>query len=182
MKLIYDYFNEEIDYPQDICDNILPYNTVLCEVSNTLLDGFINYVKPLACYVLDSYVDIDEQIEKDRAHVSLKNDRYSYFYFHGTKMELIGAINLGILQITHTKLSMFGDDIVILSKIAENKYMFFWYHMSGRCDIGRIMTTDSDNLVIQSVFNWLDSMVKEGTTKGFNKLNINNFFEGWISF
>lgn len=182
MKTIYEYFNVEMPFPSDICENILPYNTVLCEVSTTFLDGFINYVKPLICFVLDSYVDIDEQIEEKSAIVSLKNDRWKYFYFKGTKRELIEGINSGTIQITHTKLHIFGDDIVLLSKVTDNKYMFFWYHMSGRCDIGRILTNDTEADIIKSVYNWLEKMKSDDEIKGFNELKVENFIEGWVSF
>lgn len=182
MKTIYDYFDNKISYPQDICDNILPYNIVWSEVPTTLLDGFINHVTPLVCFVLDSYVGIDEQIEENRAHVSLKNDRFNYYYFKGTKRELIKGINSGVIQITHTKFHLFGDDIVILSKIADKKYMFFWYHMSGRCDIGRILTDRSEAELIKSLKTWLHNMKSDDNIKGFHELKIENFIEGWCSF
>ena len=182
MKTIYDYFEEDIEYPTDVCDNLLPYNTVLSEVSTTLLDGFINYVTPLKCILIDDYVNIDDEIEKDRAHVSDKKDRFNYYYFKGTKRELIAGINSGVIQITHTNLHMFGDDIILLTKIANGKYMWFWYRMSGRCDVGRFKTTDSENEIIESINNWLNEMKEEGRIKGYSNLNIRNFLEGWISF
>lgn len=182
MKTIYDYFEEEVEYPMDLCDNMLPYGTVLCEVSTTLLDAFINHTKPLLCFVLDDYLGAEGTIEKGRAHVSNKETVFDYYYFEGTKRELIQGINTGAIVVNHTNLHMFGDDIVILSKIAEGKYMWFWYHMSGRCDVGRFKTKDSDEEVCKYAHTWLKEKVSDNSIKGYHKLKIENFLTGWVSF
>jgi hypothetical protein len=94
---------------------------------------------------------------------------------------------------THTKLSQFGDDIIILSEIGENTYMFFWFDMDvSDCYIGRFETTDSKDKVIDSLTNWLNKQKEENEGKefyegidngiwGYHELPL-SFLEGWISF
>jgi hypothetical protein len=182
MKKIYEYFDSGLLCPEDICDNILPYNKVLCNITTPFLDGFINYVQPLVCFVLDHYIDIDFPIEDDRLCVSPKNDRFNHYYFKGTKRQLIQGVNSGNIQIINTKFHFLGDDIVILTKIADKKYMIFWYRMSGFSDIGRILTDDNESDVIKSVSSWLKEMKSKGDITGFHKLKIKNFLDGWLSF
>jgi len=92
MKTIMSYFDETVEYPQDIALNPVPMNTLWCYVSSTFLNGFINHVTPLKVFVLDRYEpDKTEKIKKLKRQI-------------------------------HTKLSQFGDDIIILSEIGENTF------------------------------------------------------------
>ena len=163
MKTIMSYFDETVEYPQDIALNPIPMNTLWCYVSSTFLNGFINHVTPLKVFVLDRYEpDKTEKIKKLKRQI-------------------------------HTKLSQFGDDIIILSEIGENTYMFFWFDMDvSDCYIGRFETTDSKDEVIDSLTNWLNKQKEENEGEEFYE-GIDNgiwdyhelplsFLEGWISF
>lgn len=163
MKTIMDYFEDTIDYPNDIALNPIPMNTLWSYVSSTFLNGFINYVTPLKIFVLDRY-------EPDKTE-EIKN----------------------LKKQAHTKLGQFGDDIIILSKIGNNVYMFFWFDMDvSDCCIGRFETTDSKNEVIISLTNWLDEQKAENAGKEYQEMMDNgilnyhelpmSFLEGWISF
>ena len=84
IKTIMDYFDDEVEYPNDVALNPLPMNTFWSYISSTFLNGFINYVEPLKVYVLDRYEDdkTDEVLNLPKQY--------------------------------HTELSQFGDDIILL--------------------------------------------------------------------
>ena len=71
--------------------------------------------------------------------------------------------------------------------------MFFWFDMDvSDCSIGRFETSDSKNIVFESLKNWLDEQKKENEGKIFQEqydngiLNYHelpvSFIEGWVSF
>lgn len=183
-KEIWNYFNENIEYPKEISHNPIPYGTVWSYVSSTFLNGFINYVRPIYCCVIDRYTPDDEEIK--------------YNDFNGTKKELLDLILSNKFDIHHTKLNCFQDDIIILARIlTENndldKYMFFWFDMDcSDCCIGKFETNDSEDTVIESIKNWLNREKREnhGFTVQVNRDNgiINyhelpiTFISGWVSF
>jgi hypothetical protein len=163
MKTIMNYFEDVIEYPDDIALEPIPMNILWSYISSTFLNGFINYVKPLKIYVLDRYSpDKTDEINNLKSQV-------------------------------HTDLGQFGDDIIMLCEIEPNKYMFFWFDMDvSDCSIGRFETSDSKNIVFESLKNWLDEQKKENEGKVFQEqydngiLNYHelpvSFIEGWVSF
>jgi hypothetical protein len=167
-KTIMDYFNDEVEYPNDVALNPLPMNTFWSYISSTFLDGFINYVEPLKIYVLDRYAD-----DKTDAVLNLSKQ-------------------------CHTKLSQFGDDIILLGKIENNedslnKFMLFWFDMDvSDCCIGRFETTDNNETVFEALVNWLEEKKAENKGKVFHESYDNgvlgfhelpkSFIEGWVSF
>ena len=187
-KSIWDYFNEKIEYPKEVAHETLPYGTVWCYISSTFLNGMINYVKPISCFVVDRYTHDDEEVGAGSSH----------FKWDGSKRELIDAIIAGEKEIYHTYLNCFSDDIIILTKIETNKdddglYMFFWFDCDvSDCCIGKFKTKDKEEDVIQSVKNWLDDNKEDN--KGLKILpNTDNgilnytelplsFLRGWIKF
>lgn len=158
MKTIFDYFENDIEYP-NVCDGIiLPFNTLYSEVSSNFLDAFINGCEQhIICYTLDYYrEDIIE------------------------KRKLIDDINVYGYSGTHTKVSKIQDDVFIISKI-DDGYMLFWYHLSGRCDIGRFTTNDTIEQIEDSVINWLEKM-KQDSISGYSKIIANKYLKGWVGF
>jgi len=196
-KKIWDYFEDYSEYPKEIARNPIPYGTVWTYVSSTFLNGFINYVKPICCFLLDRYTPDNKNIG-DR-NISYQNkDEREWLKFDGTKKELKDKIISGEIKMYHTSLDCFGDDIVILSEIeTENdeigKYMFFWFDMDcSDCSIGKFETIDTKEEVIQSVINWLDDcrlkkqnkIVEEHSDSGiinYTELPI-SFLSGLIKF
>ena len=155
-KIIWDYFQDDMEYPKNIIDNPIPYGEVWTYVSSTFLNGFINYTDPLACFVIDRYTSPDKE------EIQFKE-------FKGMKKDLIESILSNDFKMVHTKLNCFDDDIIILGKIDSNdelfnSFIFFWFDMDvSDCSIGKFKTSDSEEDVIQSVINWLDN------EKEFNK-------------
>lgn len=168
MNTIMDYFNDEIEYPQDVALEPLPINTLWSYISSTFLNGFINYVKPIKVFVLDRY--------KDDKTEEIKN----------------------LKPQPHTNLHHFGDDVIILAEIENHEggvkmYMLFWFDCDvSDCRIGRFETSDFSTVVIQSLVNWLDEMKKENEGRVFSQdydngvLNYHEvpltWLSGWLSF
>ena len=154
---IFDYFNNTTEYPTILNDDILPYNELWSDVSPLFLEAFINHCHShLLCYSLDYYLTEEE------------------------KLFNLNKIHTNEFTSTHARISQLNDDVVIISKI-KNGYMFFWYHFSGRCDIGRFTTTDTIELIEQNLINWLENMKCENIT-GYRKLEVSHFLKGYIRF
>ena len=196
-KTIWDYFDDNIDYPNEVAHNPLPYGTVWCYISSTFLNGFINYVKPIKVYQLDRYECEDEPQEVDYRD---KGDYgANWKKFTGTKAELRKLVLDEKIQFSHTKLHLFGDDITLLAEIENNeedgkgRYMFFWFDCDvSDCCIGKFETTDTKEEVIQAMVNWLEETKEENKGKivepnydngivNYTELPI-SFLEGWLKF
>jgi hypothetical protein len=142
MKNIFDYFDETVDYPSNVVEDPIPYGICWNYISSTLLNGFINYVKPIAIYAIDRYTPDDEEIT-----VHEHDDNMNWKNTTATKKEIRDRIINGKIQSFHTDLHILQDDIVILAKLnnetkffqpnwikeimPENKYIFFWFD----CDV-----------------------------------------------
>lgn len=155
-KTILDYFESSVEYPENPALNILPWNVYWYNISDTFLNGFINYVTPLKIFVLDRYSDPKEP-EK-----------------------------LNFTDNCNTKLSFFHDDIVLLSRIGDEKqgmYMFFYFDMDvSDCCIGRFKTTDIEADIFEALLNWLEEEKNDSAdVKGYHELPT-SFINGWVSF
>lgn len=193
-KKIWDYFDDTIEYPKNVIDNPIPYGEAWTYISSTFLNGMINYANPISCYVVNRYRKEDDMVQ---ASVCDRGKFGNWYNFKGTKKELINAIISGDKEVYHTKLSCFEDDIIIVAKIEDdysddnNKYIFFWFDMDvSDCSIGKFKTTDSEQMIICSVENWLtEEFTKnkeheerhEADSPGYYKLPL-SFLKGWISF
>lgn len=198
-KTIWDYFDDNIDYPNEVVHNPIPYGTVWCYISSTFLNGIINYVKPISCFVLDRYTADDENVSDRNFTVCNKGEFGKCHKWEGTKKELIKAITTGEKEMYHTDMNCFGDDIALLAEIETNeedgkgRYMFFWFDCDvSDCCIGKFETTDTKEEVVQSMINWLDESkeenkgktVEEGYDNGivnYSELPI-SFLKGWLKF
>lgn len=198
-KKIWDYFNDNIEYPKNIADNPIPYGEVWTYVSSTFLNGFINYAKPVACYVVNRYTLENEDISDRNVSICDKGEFGKWHEFSGTKKEFIELIVSGKKEMYHTSISCFSDDIIILARIEEdyknekgmNKFIFFWFDMDvSDCSIGRFKTQHCERQVIESVENWLEEEFNKNRNHesdhveaeaGFYRLPV-EFLKGWIKF
>lgn len=194
---IWDYFDDNIEYPKNIVDNPIPYGEVWTYISSSFLNGVINYVKPISCYVLNRYTQESEDISSEKFTVCNKDEFGKWHNWVGTKKELIVAIQSGEKEVYHTNMRCFLDDIIILAKIeneleSQNKYIFFWFDMdSSDCSIGKFMTDDSEEKIIENLEkglkkDFVDDKVShesyhEIDSSGFHKLPL-SFIKGWVSF
>lgn len=160
------YFSDEYEYlaPYKTLEpfkNGLLYNFV----SNTLLNGVINYVKPIKVFLMDRYT---EDVLKRNSAIKKFNTDPSF----------------------HCNLSIFEDDIIILAYEEESGfYWFFWFDCDcSDCSIGRFTTEDSKEEVVESFTQWVlerqknfcDYYHKERLGNAI-ELNCENI-KGWVSF
>jgi hypothetical protein len=185
---IFDYFDKHIEYPENIASNILPYGTLWSYVSDSILNAFINYVKPFGIYVLNRYRTEDSKVSC-RVHTPGQCDWYD---FNGTKIELITKLKSKQIDIYHTKLGCFDDDVIIISEITPGSYMFFWFDCDvSDCMIGRFITSDTKEQIYQSILTYLSNTCADNTNGmitedteclcGWNELPP-DILSGWVSF
>lgn len=161
-----EYFSDEYE-PLPPYKTMEPFKngTYYNYVSNTLLNGVINYVKPIKVYLMDRYT---EDLLK----------RHNAIRRFNTDPEF------------HTNLGAFEDDIILLAYEEESGfYWFFWFDYDcSDCSIGRFTTEDSKEEVIESFTQWVLERQKnfcnyyhkerEGMAVELNCENI----KGWVSF
>lgn len=195
-KKIFDYFDNHNEYPNNIADDPIPYGTLYSYVSSTFLNGFINYVKPIGCYVVNRYTEENTDISDRNVNVCNRGDFGNWHKFKGTKLELINILSSGEKNVYHTNLSCLGADIVVIAKIETeladaNRYIFFWFDCDvSDCCIGRFKTEDSGDQILKSVENWLKDTYMDDKkhesehdeeSSGYHKLPL-SFINGWVSF
>lgn len=168
---IYKYFDDIIEYPKNVIDNPIPYGVCWQYISDALLNGFINYSTPIVCFIIDLYKDRDELLDDEPGTVVR------------TKQQYIDYIKSR--PDTTSNLGLFGDDIVIISKVGrglaepndftENSYIFFWFSRGGDSNIGKFKTTDAEETIISALRNGLDGLVEAnhmGCINGYTELPI----------
>lgn len=170
------YLDETLEYPKDMPWNFRP-GVFYAYVSSTMINGFINGLKPVAASVIGRYQEMDESL--DRAD----NKR--------TKREQIEFFNAEPGG-SHTKLSQFGDDILMLGHVPDadgghtSEWGFFWFDCDvSDCCIGRFTTKDPEADVIRRFQDFADersiNMGYCGSGEPASKLDVTKF-KGWISF
>jgi hypothetical protein len=83
----------------------------------------------------------------------------------------------------HTKLGAFGDDVLILSKIKKNLYIYFWFDCDvSDCCIGIFETNDYEDVVINKFTEYcMNRIHHDDGTHGAIELPV-EYLRGWISF
>lgn len=185
MSFLNKYFNHNIDYPQDVGNDILPWGTQLSYISTTFLNGFINYVDIKSAWVLNRYVDWDDASEEIKVSImGTPNNTGTWEEFRGTKRQVYEML-IQPGRTFHSKLDNdFKDDLVILSKISDNKWMFFWFDRDcSDSSIGRFQTQESDEQVIKDFDEWASKVMMEEcrheSGEGPKQLPL-HYFTGWL--
>jgi hypothetical protein len=123
----YDIFKETEQYPENICERGVPQDTLFEYVSNTFLDGLINYVSDHRAYMLERYGKFE-----NGKHVE-------------HKVTDIEAMKTKLEDDVHTALSTCPDDVVVLAE-SQNSYWFFYYDWDcSDCEIGRVDRASFDS-------------------------------------
>ena len=102
------YFTEVKDYPDISIGEILPFGQLWSYVSSGFCNAFINYGKPIACFVIDRYRPLNTQLSVPEVK------------FKGTKQELIYKVMFSEVYFKHTHLGVFRDDIVVVLELRKN--------------------------------------------------------------
>ena len=132
-----EYFDEDIEYPEEIAEKGVPNNTIYTYVSTSFLNGYINYVEPMFAIMIERYVDLDTP--KVRGFLELQK------------------------WAPHTTYDSSPDDVWVIAE-TENCWWLFWSDRDvSDCCIGRL---DKSKLpkeeLRQSVMSWLSKL---GTSK-----------------
>lgn len=187
------YFTEDIDNPRVFDGEILPNGVCWNYISATFLNVFINYVVPVKCYLMNRYVDWNEEDRRDFetnyqdpiTRVNLKKDFL-------TKQKLYNFVVANPKAFFHTKLDIFNDDIFFLGRVENNpnKYIFFWFDIyCSDCSIGMFTTEDTKEKVIQEFRKYVeetgknlqDSYLPRSDGPMARELPV-DFFNSWLGF
>jgi len=128
---MWNLFDETVDYPIDCVEEGVPRNTLFCYISDSYLNGFINYVN------------------NDKA-VMIKRYREE-----GAYSELISSFG----EQYHSKLSILPDDVLIAGS-SKNSYWFFWYDKDNSdCCIGQFdqMKCSKGQVISLNLKGWISS-------------------------
>jgi len=151
------YFKERIEYP-DPCKIGLPPGILLYYISNSFLNGWINYVEILASNIINRY---QEPVENEAVILYYKEVQKTTTTYAGDYelLKLLPRDDLLILGKEkplpeHQKYTYLNivDPLRIegLENIPEY-YWFLWYDQDNSdCAIGRFETQDKEDVVIES--------------------------------
>lgn len=151
MQKFMDFFDESEDYPMRPCvdDEILPWGTSYNYVPDSFLAGFLNAPKAhLSVWLLGRYRALDDIRQPDELPRYSEGGRCLQPTQPMTKeQEIAWYIQPG--RIFHTRLGMFRDDVLLLSRTEGGNYFYFWVDQdSSDCCIGRFRTTKPEAEVL----------------------------------
>lgn len=159
-KDFFSLFKESIAYPDNLAETGVPQDTLLSYVSNTFLNGFVNYVDIKHVIMIERYTKFDAD-KIDRFIEWLNNEP-------NTKYDNIQKTIDDVV-----------DDIILFGE-TDNSCWFFWSDRDcSDCNIGRISSIRGfDATEFKDMFiNWL---------KGYKECYSGNYVElpipkGWIT-
>jgi hypothetical protein len=146
------------EYPDNLSETGVPQDTLFEYVSNTFLNGLINYVEPFFVCVVERYKDWDEE------NIDFKKWDKIASEFHTNYIDI-----------------MQDDDIILL---AESKNSWWYFYSDGDvsdCEIGRI----SKEKITKKEFQL--KLIKHIKYNCFNDKENGRYYElplpkGWINF
>lgn len=154
---ITDLFNECIEYPRIMeLDEILKPGDLYNYVSSTFLNGFINSCGTIvSALLIHRYVAWDAKCSADFSYQDPPNSRK---WVHAgadesmTKREVFDLVTQPG-RLFHTDLSVFRDDVLVLSRTGrDNEYMFFWFDCDvSDCCIGRFRSDLPQEQIIEAM-------------------------------
>lgn len=186
-NFIRNYFYDQIDYPGEIAFDPLPINVVYNYVSNSFLNGFINYVEIVKAYTIGRYVDWDKPFEEDEEDYETiqvrKNSALVKIKVNNALERYTALIQPG--AVFHSRLDKdFLNDVLILSKAwnqdkTKFKWVYFWFDTdSSDCSIGRFETEDSDSIVVDSFTEYVKTL--HSNSYGEKEIPL-HYFIGWLN-
>ncbi len=173
------YFRDREEYPREkVLADPLPWNVLWDYVAHSLLDGVVNYCKPSKAFLLSRYLRWEGPTEVDG----------SLHKTHGERVDFLLSN-----PDSHTRLSKFGDDVLMLGRIDEETvlmqrpdmagdlagcrcYIFMWFDMDvSDCSVGRFYTSDSE----AEVHRKFEEYCKSRSVEGVREIPL-SYFQGWI--
>jgi hypothetical protein len=159
-----------------------------------MLNYFINTVEPIRVFVIDRYTGHNETIDTE----IYDNESHKWVEITATKIELIKKLqNDKSLCSGIRSLKFFEDDIVVLAKFNPHynefnddyefkdyhHYVFFIFDCDvSDCIIGKFRTEDSEEIVIESLYNWLKEQIPSYFSDDFvfePERNMDNGIQGY---
>lgn len=176
-----DYFDEEIYGLRHLKENdeILPFGLYIDNANTTFLNAFINQVTIISAFVVGRYVKWDEILPYP---IHVRKDPFkNYFeWIDISNLTKLEAYNILIepKRVFHSKLNRdFQDDVVILGKLNDS-YWLFWYDCdTSDSSIGRFKTEDAEDIVINSFCEWIKTV--PGNEYGEKPIPL-HYFQGWL--
>jgi len=175
-----DYFEDLIEYPDDIASNPLPINTLYAYVSSAFLNGFINYVEIIKAFVLGRYMKWDDDFVKYEIYTIDKKGQWRTSHSKTKRAAYNKLVKKGAVH--HSRLNTaFGDDIVILAETGKKDiYYFFWYDCDcSDCKIGRFQTSDNKSMIIEKFYNFVEEITELNEWDEAKEIPL-HYFQGWI--
>lgn len=174
IKGVFDIFLDSEDYPQNVAERGVAEDTAYCYISNTFLNGFINYVDVIKAVVVERYT-----CPPDCDCINGNTDTCVVWdspEFHERLKPMISNF--------HCDWSYSPDDVWILAE-TENCWWFFWYDRDcSDCCIGRAnkQRLISDGLTKEKLIEVFDHCTK--TWEGYNKgrtFDFTSHCKGWLT-
>lgn len=189
------YFSDTLNRPRDFAENPFPLNTKYEDISTELLDALINHVTILKAYALGANhwssvgFELPNPSPNPNPKISSNTGACGEAYLAEiTNYEqlfnwLIRRNEQDHHGFSHPTLHLFQQDVLILGQSPSNPdiYWFFWYAMSGRCDIGRFQTEDSLDKVLANFHLYVESVTFPEYDQA-KEIPLDFFKKGWISF
>ena len=183
-----DFFDTDIEYPGNKIGSseILPMGTLYTYISSTFASCFLNYAgTAVRAYVLARYQAWDEPLD-ELVELNIQEPAGSFNWVKRTfttKAAIFEAFSEPRRDY-HTDLSKFEDAVLALFKTGEDVYWYFWLDQdSSDCCIGRFITSESTEAVIQSFDAYvLERNAEASETTSEARLLPTHCFAGWIKF
>lgn len=192
-KKFLDYFPNQEEYPRAIAFRLLPVGSLWEYVSETFLNGLINYVTPIKAYVLGRYRPwFSSQSHQDETiHLQVREPPNSFNWVKVAAKDKDEAFKLLTEpgRVLHLNLKDFDDNIVILAHPkdakgypeAEKMYYFFWFDCDvSDCVIGRFVTDDPEEKVAELFAEYIQEI--DDNPYGARELPLHIFKSGWVRF
>lgn len=188
MNFISKYFVDTEEYPKEVAVDPIPWGCFWDYISTTFLDGFINYaVDPYtqncgvkSAFLLARYTEWNEKVPA--VDIQDPPNSFKWTTFEGTKKEVFEKL-IEPGRVCHSKLdSVFQDDVLILAKLAEQRWMVFWYNRDcSDSKIGRFETATKDEEVIADFKFWaLNPEFEYIKFEQAREIPV-SYFKGWVS-
>lgn len=168
------YFTDSIDRPQDVVANPLPLGLLYEEVSTDLLDGFINHCTILSGFALQTDAWPDDLDHHGVVIRDVHNPRLWFTVFPKTYDNAYELL-VDPKNYSHPQLHRFRQDVLILGKAKIDPindesviYIYFFYGIAGRCDIGRFTTNDSEDQVLAEFSRYVSTPAFGGGSSSYS--------------
>ena len=190
------YFSERYDYPTNErmfefgINGVRSGGILLNYISTVFLNGYINYAKPVAAYVMNKYGELDSEINAE-VQISLSPDntggeRVWANFRNPTKRQVFEAL-VSNGNNSNTDLSLFRDALMILVKIDEDEdfWVYFYFdYGNSECSIGLFEEKDPDKAIkaFKEYVAYVDSWNTTDPHNSPTPIPMSFFASGWFSF